>query len=158
MLVGLNNLDHCISDHQIGLCTNLRNLPWYSTQSAEEFYPRCFKLTQEEDRNAFVDDYRTTACIGLLKYALIKHLGLPEDEEPDVHITSSDEIRKMKAESEAAAANNGGNSSGSEQQATLNSFRESKNSLNQSLTETARSVEQPVKTSSVPSNTIEAHA
>ena len=102
-----------------------------------------------------MDDYRTTACIGLLKYALIKHLGLPEDEEPDVHITSSDEIRKMKADSEAA--NNGGNSSGSEQQAAPNSSRESKNSLNQSLTETARSVEQPVKTNSVPSNSPALH-
>jgi hypothetical protein len=32
----------------------LKNLCWYSEQTADEFYPRCFKLSHEDDRLAFI--------------------------------------------------------------------------------------------------------
>lgn len=45
-----------------------------------------------------IDDYRITCCIGLLKYVLLKARGEPDDDEPDVHITSAEELKKMAKE------------------------------------------------------------
>ncbi len=78
------------------MCSNLRNLPWFCPQSADEFFPRCYKFSQEDDKIGFIDDYRITCCIGLLKYVLIKHRGEPDDDDLDVHITSAEELKKMK--------------------------------------------------------------
>ncbi len=39
---------------QIGLCTNLRNLPWFAPFHADDFFPRCYKLSQEDDKMAFI--------------------------------------------------------------------------------------------------------
>lgn len=82
---------------KIGLCTNLRNLPWYSPYSCDEFFPRCYKLSQEDDKQAFIDDYRLTCCISILKYALQKHRGEPEYE-LNIHITSDKELDLIKAQ------------------------------------------------------------
>ena len=45
---------------------------------------------------AFIEDYRLTSCMGILKYALQKHRGEP-DIEIDVHITSAKELESLKA-------------------------------------------------------------
>jgi len=84
---------------KIGLCSNLRNLHWYSTHHSEEFFPRCFKLSQEEDKQDFIDNYRLTCCISILKYALQKYHGEP-DNEPHVHITSAKELDLLKSQAE----------------------------------------------------------
>ena len=42
---------------QIGLCQNLRAVPWYDTSDPDEFYPRCFKLDDDEERLAFIGEY-----------------------------------------------------------------------------------------------------
>jgi tubulin monoglycylase TTLL3/8 len=82
---------------KIGLCTNLRNLQWYSPYSCDEFFPRCYKLSQEDDKQAFIDDYRLTCCISMLKYSLQKYRGEP-DYELDIHITSDKELDLIKAQ------------------------------------------------------------
>jgi hypothetical protein len=46
---------------------------------------------------SFLDDYRLTSCMGILKYALQKHRGEP-DIEIDVHITSAKELDLIKAQ------------------------------------------------------------
>ncbi len=89
---------------KIGLCQNLKNLAWYNPQTADEFFPRCFKLGHEDDRLAFIDDYRLTCCVSLLKYLLLKYSGEPDDDEPDVHITSAEEMKKMNLVSEEASS------------------------------------------------------
>ena len=71
-------------------------MPWFCPQSADEFFPRCYKFSQEDDKVGFIDDYRITCCISLLKYVLIKHRGEPDDDDLDVHITSAEELKKMK--------------------------------------------------------------
>ncbi len=79
----------------------MKNLSWFSPQSADEFFPRCYKLSHEDDKVAFIDDYRITCCIGLLKYVLIKHNGEPDEDDLDVHITSAEELNKMKEAEES---------------------------------------------------------
>ena len=39
---------------QVGLCSSLRSLPWFYSGCADEFYPRCYKLTHEDDKVAFI--------------------------------------------------------------------------------------------------------
>jgi len=39
---------------KVGLCNSLRNLPWFHSGCADEFYPRCYKLTHEDDQVAFI--------------------------------------------------------------------------------------------------------
>jgi tubulin monoglycylase TTLL3/8 len=39
---------------KVGLCSSLRNLPWFHSGCADEFYPRCYKLTHEDDNVAFI--------------------------------------------------------------------------------------------------------
>ncbi|CAF4518167.1 unnamed protein product, partial [Rotaria magnacalcarata] len=39
---------------KVGLCNSLRNLQWFHSGCADEFYPRCYKLSQEDDKVAFV--------------------------------------------------------------------------------------------------------
>ncbi|CAF1462352.1 unnamed protein product [Adineta steineri] len=52
---------------KVGLCSSLKSLPWFHSGCADEFYPRCYKLTHDDERTAFIDDYRLTACISFLK-------------------------------------------------------------------------------------------
>lgn len=39
---------------KVGLCSSLRNLPWFHSGSADEFYPRCYKVNHEDDKVAFI--------------------------------------------------------------------------------------------------------
>ncbi|CAF1010009.1 unnamed protein product [Adineta ricciae] len=63
---------------KVGLCTVLKNLPWFHSGSADEFYPRCYKLTHDDERTAFIDDYRLTACISFLKLIRNRCKGILE--------------------------------------------------------------------------------
>ncbi len=92
----------------------MKNLSWFSPQTADEFFPRCYKLSHEDDKIAFIDDYRITCCIGLLKYVLIKHNGEPDEDDLDVHITSAEELNKMKEAEESKS-----NENKSEQQTSI---------------------------------------
>ena len=39
---------------KVGLCSSLKNLPWFHSGCADEFYPRCYKVTHEDDKVAFI--------------------------------------------------------------------------------------------------------
>ncbi|XP_032242038.2 tubulin tyrosine ligase 3 isoform X2 [Nematostella vectensis] len=58
---------------KVGLCMNLRNLLWYENTDAMSFFPRCHRLGAEEDILDFVDDFRLTSAVALVRWVVQRH-------------------------------------------------------------------------------------
>ncbi|CAF4045375.1 unnamed protein product, partial [Rotaria sp. Silwood2] len=76
---------------KVGLCSSLKSLPWFHSGCADEFYPRCYKITHDDDKIAFIDDYRLTSCISFLKLVQNRCRGIIEPDMNSILAMSSDD-------------------------------------------------------------------
>ncbi|XP_076805040.1 uncharacterized protein LOC143448955 isoform X1 [Clavelina lepadiformis] len=59
---------------KVGLCMNLRMLSCFADGHSDTFFPRCYRLSNEEDKFDFIDDFRLTAASSILKVVISKHV------------------------------------------------------------------------------------
>lgn len=41
---------------EIGLCVNMRSLPWYVQVNPDSFFPRCYSLCTESEKQEFLGE------------------------------------------------------------------------------------------------------
>ncbi|KAM6162167.1 protein monoglycylase TTLL8 [Erethizon dorsatum] len=61
---------------KIGLCVNVRSLPWLVQANPDAFFPRCYSLCTESEKQEFVDDFRHTMASSILKW-VVSHQTCP---------------------------------------------------------------------------------
>lgn len=57
-----------------GLCNVLRDLHWFFEEGkSETYHPRSYNAWNPDDLAEFIDDYRLTACMSLLRFLIQRH-------------------------------------------------------------------------------------
>ncbi|CAG7732955.1 unnamed protein product [Allacma fusca] len=67
----INQFPSSVFTTKNGITSCLQNAHWFSESGiASANFPRCYRLYMDEERSAFINDFRLTACIGLLKWVI----------------------------------------------------------------------------------------
>ncbi|XP_064632572.1 tubulin monoglycylase TTLL3-like [Lineus longissimus] len=64
---------------KVGLCKNLRNVVWFDNTNAMTFFPRCYELSMADEKAAFIDDFRLTACQSIIRHVIENYKGLASE-------------------------------------------------------------------------------
>ncbi|XP_066489745.1 protein monoglycylase TTLL8 [Tiliqua scincoides] len=91
---------------KIGLCLHMRNLPWYVSANPDAFFPRCYGICMDDEKSAFIEDFRKTAASSIIKWVVNLHMsghktsmagpkGKGDKEDAD-QTQDSDEGKKVK--------------------------------------------------------------
>nr|XP_054751648.1 tubulin tyrosine ligase 3-like isoform X1 [Lytechinus pictus] len=86
---------------KVGLCLSLKSLPWFEERDADTFFPRCYRICADEEKDAFVGDYRISAAIGVMKWIVMKQDGdldivMTKDKEEDIENKETDKTDENK--------------------------------------------------------------
>lgn len=63
-----------------GLCNVLRDMHWFFEEGkSETYYPRSYNVFCQDDLQEFIDDYRLTACMSMLRFLVERHENKESD-------------------------------------------------------------------------------
>ncbi|PSN50735.1 hypothetical protein C0J52_01188 [Blattella germanica] len=70
----INRFPRAYFTTKVGLCAYLQNMHWFCENGVSHIlFPRCYNVCHPEEMTAFIDDFRLTACLGLLKWLISKY-------------------------------------------------------------------------------------